>query len=62
MPSRSCKQTILSEKLEQSGPDIYLRSPLTDIRFLDFHKLDEIRRQSAKVKTQLQWQLERRLV
>jgi NTE family protein len=56
------QQTILSEKLEQSRPDIYLRSPLTDIRVLDFHKVDEIYRQSAKAKAQLQWELERRLL
>jgi NTE family protein len=55
------QQTILSEKLEQSRPDIYLRSPLTDIRVLDFHKVDEIYRQSAKVKVLLQRELERRL-
>lgn len=56
------RQTILGEKLEQSRPDIYLHWSLTDIRVLDFHRVDEIYRQSAKVKAQLQWEPERRLV
>jgi hypothetical protein len=34
---------------------------LTDIRVLDFHKVDQIYRQAAKAKAQLQWELERRL-
>jgi len=55
------QQTILKEKLEQRRPDIYLRPPLVDIKVLDFHKVDEIYRQSAQAKAQLQWELERRL-
>jgi NTE family protein len=55
------QQTILNEKLEQGGPDIYLRIPLRDIKVLDFHKVDEIYRQAAPAKAQLQWELERLL-
>jgi NTE family protein len=55
------QQGILSEKLRQQPPDIYLRVPLRDIKVLDFHKVDEIYRQAARSKAQLQWELERRL-
>ncbi len=55
------QQTILNEKLEQRRPDIYIRVPLQDIKVLDFHKIDEIYRQAAKAKAELQWELDRRL-
>lgn len=53
------QQSILNEKMEQQRPDIYIRAPLVDIRVLDFHKVDEIYRQAAKAKAQLQSELER---
>jgi len=59
--SQIMQRAILSEKLEQRRPDIYLRIPLRDIKVLDFHKVEEIYRQAAQAKAQLQWELERRL-
>lgn len=53
------QQAIMMEKLECKKPDLLIRPPLMDIRVLDFHKVDEIYRQAAKAKAQLQWELER---
>lgn len=55
------QQAILKEKLQQHKPDLLLHPPLKDIRVLDFHKIDEIYRQSRKVKAKLEWELERLL-
>jgi len=36
------QRSILSEKMKQNSPDIYLRMPIHGIELFDFHKLEEI--------------------
>lgn len=49
----------LYEKLEHRKTDTYIRPPLVELKVPDFQKMDEIFRQAAKAKAQLQWELDR---
>lgn len=53
------QQTILSEKMKQQRPDIYIKPTMTDIRMLDFLSAQRIYKQALPAKIQLKQELKK---
>lgn len=53
------QQTILTEKLNQRRPDIYIQPAIKNIRMLDFFSTELIYQQAASAKSQLKQQLKK---
>jgi NTE family protein len=53
------QKTILTEKMKQRRPDIYIKPAITDIRMLDFISADLIYQQAAPAKAELKQQLKK---
>lgn len=51
------EQRILTQKLKEQRPDIYLRPEIRDVRALQFYRAEEVYRQSSAVTTELKQQL-----
>ena len=52
------EQAIITEKLSDRAPDIYVRPEVTDVRVLEFNKLDQILTQALPARDQLRRELE----
>jgi NTE family protein len=56
------EKSIVREKLQQSGPTIYIEPEITDIKVLEFFKAADVFRQAEPAKQKLKSELEKLLV